>query len=107
MNEHYDVVVVGGRVAGASLAAHVARRGMGVCVLERADFPSDTLSTHVFQHLEGVERLGGMEKLLGTGAPPLTEVRLPGDAVDLAQNTPDLAVLKHHPRAPAPIQLDN
>ena len=54
MNEHYDVVVVGGRVAGATVAAHVAKRGMGVCVLERAEFPSDTLSTHLFQNLDGL-----------------------------------------------------
>src|SRR5205085_8437711 len=105
MNEHYDVVVVGGRVAGATLAAHVARSGMGVCVLERADFPSDTLSTHVFQYLEGFERLGVMERLLATGAPPLTEFRLRVDGVDLAQYHPDLAMLNIRRRVLDPILL--
>src|SRR2546421_3489395 len=107
MNEHYDVVVVGGRVAGATLAAHVARRGMGVCVLERADFPSDTLSTHVFQFREGVERLGVMERLLATGAPPLTEFRMRVDGVDLAQYHPDLAMLNIRRPVLDPILLDN
>ena len=80
---------------------------MGVCVLERADFPSDTLSTHVFQHLEGFERLGVMEKLLATGAPPLTEFRLQVDTVDLAQYHPDLAMLNIRRRVLDPILLDN
>jgi flavin-dependent dehydrogenase len=107
LNELYDVVVVGGRVAGAALAAHVARRGMGVCVLERADFPSDTLSTHVFQDLDGFERLGVMERLLATGAPLLTEFRLKVDEVDLTQDHPDLAMLNIRRRVLDPILLDN
>lgn len=107
MNEHYDVIVVGGRVAGASLAAHVARRGMGVCVVERAEFPSDTLSTHLFQNLDGLERLGVMDALLATGAPPLTEFRLQVDDVDLTQDHPDLAMLNIRRRVLDPILLDN
>jgi flavin-dependent dehydrogenase len=107
LNELYDVVVVGGRVAGAALAAHVARRGMGVCVLERAEFPSDTLSTHVFQDLDGFERLGVMERLLATGAPLLTEFRLKVDEVDLTQDHPDLAMLNIRRRVLDPILLDN
>ena len=106
MHEHYDVVVVGGRVAGATLAAHVARHGMGVCVLERAAFPSDTLSTHVFQHLQGLERLGVMQQVLATGAPLLTEVRLQADGVDLAQDHPDLAMLNVRRRVLDPILLE-
>lgn len=107
MNEHYDVVVVGGRVAGASLAAHVARRGMGVCVLERADFPSDTLSTHLFQNLEGFETLGVRDALLATGAPVLNEIQLLVDDVDLTQDHPDLAMLNIRRRVLDPILLDN
>src|SRR5438132_10303530 len=76
VHEHYDVVVVGGRVAGAALAAHVVRRGYSALVVERAAFPSDTLSTHVFQNLEVLERLGVLDRLLATGAPLLTEFRL-------------------------------
>ena len=42
----YDVVVVGGRVAGASTALLLARAGARVLVLERSPYGSDTLSTH-------------------------------------------------------------
>jgi flavin-dependent dehydrogenase len=80
---------------------------MGVCVLERADFPSDTLSTHVFQDLDGFERLGVMERLLATGAPLLTEFRLKVDEVDLTQDHPDLAMLNIRRRVLDPILLDN
>lgn len=104
--EHYDVIVVGGRVAGATLAAHVAQRGLGVCVLERAEFPSDTLSTHFFQNLDGFERLGVMDRLLATGAPLLTEWRLRAGGLDLSQIHPDLAMLSIRRRVLDPILLD-
>jgi 2-polyprenyl-6-methoxyphenol hydroxylase-like FAD-dependent oxidoreductase len=42
----YDVIVVGGRVAGASLALLLGERGHRVLLIDRDGFPSDTLSTH-------------------------------------------------------------
>ena len=69
----FDVIVVGGRCAGAPLAADLAARGMNVCLVERARFPSEVPSTHML-HPCGVARLarlGLMDKLLATGAPPL------------------------------------
>ena len=42
----YDVIVVGARCAGAALAMLLARKSHRVLGLDRADFPSDTLSTH-------------------------------------------------------------
>ncbi len=42
----HDVVVVGGRVAGSATAMLLARLGHDVVVVDRASFPSDTLSTH-------------------------------------------------------------
>ncbi|HUP84477.1 MAG TPA: NAD(P)/FAD-dependent oxidoreductase [Acidimicrobiales bacterium] len=41
-----DVVIVGGRCAGAATARLLARSGLRVVVLDRATFPSDTRSTH-------------------------------------------------------------
>ena len=45
--ERYDVAIVGARVAGSTLAALLGRLGLRVLVLDKARFPSDTLSTHV------------------------------------------------------------
>ena len=42
----FDVIVVGTRCAGASLAMLLARDGYRVLGIDRAHFPSDTLSTH-------------------------------------------------------------
>jgi glycine/D-amino acid oxidase-like deaminating enzyme len=41
----HDVVVVGGRVAGAATALQLVRRGIRVVVLDRGSYGSDTLST--------------------------------------------------------------
>ena len=46
MSDHYDVVVVGGRVAGASTAMLLARAGARVALVERAPHGTDTVSTH-------------------------------------------------------------
>jgi len=43
----FDVVIVGGRVAGSTLASLLGAGGLKVLLLERATFPTDTLSTHV------------------------------------------------------------
>jgi 2-polyprenyl-6-methoxyphenol hydroxylase-like FAD-dependent oxidoreductase len=71
MTEHTDVVVVGARCAGSPLAALLARCGVRVTVLERATFPQDTLSSHLFEAdaLAFLERLGVGERLRATGAP--------------------------------------
>ena len=64
--ETFDVAIVGARCAGATLAAQLASRGLKVVAVDRARFPSDTPSTHVFQN-EGVavmERLGVLDKLM-------------------------------------------
>lgn len=39
-NTEYDVVIVGGRVAGSALAARLGKYGFHVLLLERAQFPS-------------------------------------------------------------------
>ena len=71
----YDVVVVGGRVAGALTAVLFARRGLRVAVVERAAFPSSTLSTHFFRG-NGLIRVLDLAGLLSAveslGAPRLT-----------------------------------
>ncbi len=71
MHAAFDVVVVGARCAGSPLATLLAREGLSVALVDRAAFPSDTLSTHIFQN-EGakvLERLGVLDKVLASGAP--------------------------------------
>ena len=80
----YDVIVVGARVAGASTALLLARRGLNVLVVDRAEFPSDTLSTHQVQ-VPGVARLarwGVLDGVVAAGTPPASSVRFdPGPVV--------------------------
>ena len=45
----YDVVIVGARCAGSALALMLAREGLKVLVIDRANFPSDTMSGHFIQ----------------------------------------------------------
>jgi 2-polyprenyl-6-methoxyphenol hydroxylase-like FAD-dependent oxidoreductase len=78
-----DVVVVGGRVAGAAMALWLSRAGVDVVVVDRDEFPSETLSTHMFQ-AEGVRALadlGVLDEVLATGAPWLDQVSLRFDDV--------------------------
>jgi flavin-dependent dehydrogenase len=74
--DDYDVIVVGCRVAGASTALLLARRGVRVLAVDRARFPSDTLSTHQLQ-VPGaacLARWGLLDRLAGTNLPPVTEL---------------------------------
>jgi flavin-dependent dehydrogenase len=60
----YDVVIVGARVAGASLGILLARQGRRVLLLDRDAFPSDTLSTH-YTAPDVVQRLAALGVLDG------------------------------------------
>ena len=46
MAADYDAIVVGARCAGAPTAMLLARQGYRVLLVDRATFPSDTVSTH-------------------------------------------------------------
>ncbi len=77
MTESFDVVVVGGRCAGAPLATMLARAGLRVCVVDKDRFPSDTLSTHAIQPVgvKVLERIGVLDDLTRV-APPMLRGRL-------------------------------
>lgn len=75
MDVEYDVLIVGARVAGAVLAARLGDAGHRVLLVDRATFPSPTLSTHYFRGGDAVtvlQQLGVLGDLLALGAPPLT-----------------------------------
>lgn len=73
MDNSYDVVVVGARCAGSPTAMLLARKGYRVLLVDRATFPSDTLSTHVVQPLAvaALKRWGLLDRLTATGCPPI------------------------------------
>ncbi|HET8658029.1 MAG TPA: NAD(P)/FAD-dependent oxidoreductase [Micromonosporaceae bacterium] len=75
MNPPYDVVIVGARVAGSALALRLARAGARVCVVDRAVFPSPTISTHVLHTVTPLRELGVLDAVLASGAPLLRETR--------------------------------
>jgi 2-polyprenyl-6-methoxyphenol hydroxylase-like FAD-dependent oxidoreductase len=81
MGEQFDVVVVGARCAGSPLATLLSRQGFRVAAVERATFPRDTLSTHIFQApgINFLARLGVLERVRATGAEPI-------DRLDFRQN---------------------
>jgi 2-polyprenyl-6-methoxyphenol hydroxylase-like FAD-dependent oxidoreductase len=73
MTRSYDAIVVGARCAGAPAAMLLARKGYRVLLVDRATFPSDTVSTH-FVHAPGVaalDRWGLRESLASSGCPPI------------------------------------
>lgn len=70
----YDVIVVGARCAGASLAMLLARQGLRVAMIDRAPIPSDRrLSTHLLFNsgTARLERWGLLDDLAATNCPPL------------------------------------
>lgn len=67
----YDVIIVGARIAGATLAYELGRAGYDVLLVDKMRFPSDVLSTHnLFNNsLAMLREMGVLDKLLATGTP--------------------------------------
>lgn len=73
-DRHFDVIIVGARVAGCATAMLLARAGARVLVVDRQAYGSDTLSTHALMrggvHL--LSRWGLLQPLLAAGSPLVT-----------------------------------
>ncbi len=69
----YDVIIVGARVAGSLVATLLGENGYRVLLLDRARFPSDTISTHFFRApaLRAFQQAGVLDEVQAT-APHLT-----------------------------------
>jgi flavin-dependent dehydrogenase len=70
----YDAIVVGARVAGASTAMLLARRGLRVLLLDRAPaMGTDTLSTHALMRggVLQLSRWGLLDRVEAAGTPPV------------------------------------
>jgi flavin-dependent dehydrogenase len=73
IKNHYDAIVVGARCAGSPTAMLLAWKGYKVLLVDKAKFPSDTISTHLV-HPPGVaslNRWGLLDQLVATGCPPI------------------------------------
>jgi flavin-dependent dehydrogenase len=70
------VIIIGGRVAGASTALLLARAGMRVLVVERSRRGADTVSTHALMRggVLQLHRWGLLDRVAATGAPPIRRV---------------------------------
>src|SRR3954471_24129447 len=69
----YDAIVVGARCAGSPTAMLLARMGARVLLVDKASFPSDTMSTHHVHPpgLAALRRWNLLERLEATGCPPV------------------------------------
>jgi 2-polyprenyl-6-methoxyphenol hydroxylase-like FAD-dependent oxidoreductase len=72
-NRSFDAIVVGARCAGSPTAMLLARKGYRVLMVDRATFPSDTVSTHILHPLgvRALSRWGLLDRLAATGCPPI------------------------------------
>ena len=91
----FDAIVVGARCAGSPTAMLLARDGHRVLLVDRATFPSDTISTHwIWQlGLACLKRWGLLDRVLATNCPLISKMGmnlgafqligdlLPGDGV--------------------------
>ena len=88
----YDVIIVGARVAGSATALLLARRGLKVLAVDRATFPSDTLSTHQVQ-VPAVARLarwGVLGPILAAGTPPTRHMRFQQGSTAFTGRAPEV-----------------
>ncbi|MCC3374687.1 NAD(P)/FAD-dependent oxidoreductase [Cohnella sp. REN36] len=85
MKKEYDVIVVGARVAGSSLACALSEAGYEVLLADRGSFPSDTLSTHNMygNSLAMLKEMGVYDRLRDTGTPVFRRARLDFDGAVL------------------------
>jgi 2-polyprenyl-6-methoxyphenol hydroxylase-like FAD-dependent oxidoreductase len=88
----YDVIVIGARVAGSPTAMLLAQKGYKVLLLDRASFPSDTLSTHQVQLKGGaaLQRWGLLDKVLASNCPPCHQATFTTGSVVLQGKYPPL-----------------
>ncbi len=94
----YDVIVVGGRVAGSALAIMLGRAGARVLLLERSTFPSSPVSVPlVFANaLTFLERLGVRQALEASGATRIYQGGAQIGPFELQTHVPPLDGITYH-----------
>jgi flavin-dependent dehydrogenase len=93
----YDAIIIGARCAGSPTAMLLARKGYRVLLLDKATFPSDTLSSH-FIRLPGLTHLkhwGILDAVIASNCPPISTFTFdagPFSLTGMASPVEDVAV---------------
>jgi flavin-dependent dehydrogenase len=104
---NYDAIVIGSRIAGAATSMLLSRAGRRVLVVDRATFPSDTISTHMVWQ-RGVNQLIEWslgDRMAALGAPPLDRVEMDFGPVVLSGALPPVGRARYA-YAPRRTRLD-
>lgn len=93
MRPDYDVIIVGGRPAGSTLAARLGKQGLRVLILERANFPElPAVSCPMINAstLEMLDEIGAKEADYARGTPKIHRmVQMLGAGIALPFDLPD------------------
>ncbi len=78
MKTIYDVIVVGARCGGAATSLLLAKRGYKVLMVDKATFPSDTISTHIVfpPGVDFLKRWNILDDILATNCPVIHKMNL-------------------------------
>lgn len=81
VEKNYDVIVTGARCAGSALTIYLAKAGFKVLLVDKATFPSDTLSTNTFfNNTTALLRdLGVLDEVLKTNVTPIKSIKFQFD----------------------------
>ncbi|HUR29786.1 MAG TPA: FAD-dependent monooxygenase, partial [Saprospiraceae bacterium] len=74
----YDAIIIGARVAGSPTAMLLAQKGYKVLLLERDQFPSDTISTHIVfsKCCSLLNKWGLLDKIKSSNVPDINKITL-------------------------------
>lgn len=104
---HRDVIVVGGRAAGAATAMLLARSGANVLVVDRSGYGSDTLSSHALMRgaVDQLARWQLLDRVAAT-TPPVRRIALEFGADHLSVPTGDVPLYAPRRTVLDPILVD-
>jgi flavin-dependent dehydrogenase len=89
----YDVIVIGGRPAGSTLAARLGRRGIRTLIVERAGFPSLPAASSPIIYapvMKLLDEIGADEALYARGTPKIRRMVVKSALMDGAFPLPDM-----------------